>query len=111
MTAVCGVVLQTICMNLYNVQSIAIYIIPESLTTFMPSINDHCFHQYVANFLLNKRATKAGGIGGCDAKTGAPCRKEGMELQDGEAPWSSGRALALDAARPRSNPRLGGENY
>ena len=28
-----------------------------------------------------------------------------------EAPWSSGRALALDAARPRSIPGLGGENY
>ena len=28
-----------------------------------------------------------------------------------EAPWSSGKALALDAARPRSIPGLGGENY
>ena len=28
----------------------------------------------------------------------------------GEAPWSSGRTLALDAAHPRSNP-VGGENY
>ena len=27
-----------------------------------------------------------------------------------EAPWSSGRTLALDAARPRSIP-VGGENY
>ena len=26
-----------------------------------------------------------------------------------EAPWSSGRALALDAARPRSIPGLGRE--
>ena len=28
-----------------------------------------------------------------------------------EAPWSSGKALALDAARPRSIPGLGGDNY
>ena len=28
-----------------------------------------------------------------------------------EAPWSSGKALALDAARPRSIPGLGDENY
>ena len=28
----------------------------------------------------------------------------------GEAPWSCGRTLALDAARPRSIP-VGGENY
>ena len=27
-----------------------------------------------------------------------------------EASWSSGRVLALDAARPRSIPGLGGEN-
>ena len=32
-----------------------------------------------------------------------------MWFQD--KPWSSGKALALDAARPRSIPGLGGENY
>ena len=33
------------------------------------------------------------------------------DMDHGEAPWSSGRALALHAARPRSIPGLGGENY
>ena len=48
---------------------------------------------------------------------GRPRREFHQELLSGssfdmrEAPWSSGRALALDAARPRSIPGLGGENY
>ena len=34
----------------------------------------------------------------------------GTYSQAREAPWSSGRTLALDAGRPRSIP-VGGENY
>ena len=39
--------------------------------------------------------------------------KNGRSLLSGvgEAPWSSGRALALHAVRPRSIPGPGGENY